>query len=189
MERRGDSELHLGESRAPVAMRCLSRRSQRRLVQASRSPWGAFVDQDPGDSLTYSATRPMEARFRRGWRSTRLPVPLFRQQRERRCRHGRHQGVGHRHEGSDRVLFVRPPMSERPAGGQLIYGTPVAETLFAGSTNDTIIAGAGDDLLIGGVGDNVLFRRTATTTCGGQDGIDTMYGGRGGRLLRRRQRR
>ncbi len=70
------------------------------------------------------------------------------------------------------------------AGGDVIYGSPGADTLEGDSGNDALFGGAGDDELDGDAGNDVLYGQLGDDTLLGGDDIDLLLGGKGDDIIK-----
>lgn len=70
-----------------------------------------------------------------------------------------------------------------PSDGELILGTPGADTLIGEGGNDTLIGASGDDTLIGNNGDDQLRGDAGEDLLFGDAGNDTLFGGKGNDTL------
>jgi Ca2+-binding RTX toxin-like protein len=140
-----------------------------------------FVDEDAGDSLSYSASS-----FGGGalpsWLTFDAATATFRGNPVIADIGISHIAVSATDTSgasviSDFGLIVRAPAGSTvrgSAGGDLIYG---------GTGDETLVGKAGDDMLFGDVGDDVLRGGAGVDVLQGGEGSDVMHGGTGNNVL------
>lgn len=84
---------------------------------------------------------------------------------------------------SDKYSSVKTVDASSLAGGIMIIGNNIANSLVAGSGHDTISGNKGNDTILGGNGDDVIFGNMGDDKISGDDGNDTIYGGEGNDTL------